>query len=157
MNNKHKEIIAIIAIIAERNRTIISDDDPILILNTLFEYAVEQLDNKNQAQQHQLNQHIEAVLARLEHSMANNLVHWSDSIDKKAEHLIRVGLEENRDQISTAKKAFFADLGSQIANQQVITTAAAEKIQTAAIINLIGAGLLGVAVVVAATIMITLK
>ena len=138
MNNNHKDLIALIA---ERNRTIISDDDPILILNTLFEYAVEQLDNKNQAQQNLLNQNIESILARLEHTMDNNLVNWSDSIDKKAEHLIRVALEENRDQIANAKKIFFADLESQIANQQVITSVAAEKIQNAAFINLIAVGL----------------
>ncbi|WP_220783217.1 hypothetical protein, partial [Shewanella sairae] len=145
MTNNHKQIIALIA---ERNRTIISDDDPILILNTLFEYAVEQLDNKNQAQQHQLNQHIESILARLEHSMDNSLINWSDSIDKKAELLIRVGLEENRDQIAVAKKKFFADLESQIANQQVITSAAAEKIQKAAKLNYMVGAFLSVAVAV---------
>lgn len=138
MSNKHKEIIAIIA---ARNKTIIDEDDPILIINTLFEYAVEQLEQKSQSQQDQLNQHTEAMLARFDHTMTNNLAHWSDSIDKKAEHLIKVGLEENRDQIAEAKRAFFVELGSQISNQQIMTNAAAEKIQNAAFINLVAVSL----------------
>jgi len=149
MRNKHKEIIAIIA---ARNKAIIDEDDPILIINTLFEYAVEQLENKSQSQQDQLNQHTEAMLARFDHTMTNNLAHWSDSIDKKAEHLIKVGLEENRDQIAAAKSAFFVELGAQIANQQIITNAAAEKIQNAALINLAAVSLAIVVGVVATII-----
>jgi len=149
MSNKHKEIIAIIA---ARNKTIIDEEDPILIINTLFEHAVEQLENVSQSQQHQLNQHTEAMLARFDHTMTNNLAHWSDSIDKKAEHLIKIGLEENRDQIAEAKKAFFVELSSQITNQQIITNAAAEKIQNAALINLVTVSLAIVVGVVATII-----
>lgn len=142
--------------IAKRHGIIPQKNEVTLMQLTIYEYFLHKTHLADQQQLNQLNQSLEMAFSQLTHAMSNNLVNWSDSIDKKAEHLIRVGLEENRDQISTAKKAFFADLESQIANQQVITTAAAEKIQTAAIINLIGAGLLSVAVV-AATIMITLK
>lgn len=127
--------------IAKRHGIIPQRNEVTLMQLTIYEYFLYKSQLADQQQLNHLNQSLEMTFHQLNQEMSNNLVKWSDSIDKKAELLIRVGLEENRDQIADAKKKFFADLESQIANQQVITSAAAEKIQNAAFINLIAVGL----------------
>ena len=127
--------------IAKRHGIIPQRNEVTLMQLTIYEYFLYKSQLADQQQLNHLNQSLEMTFHQLNHEMSNNLVKWSDSIDKKAELLIRVGLEENRDQIADAKKKFFADLESQIVNQQVITSAAAEKIQNAAFINLIAVGL----------------
>ncbi|MCL1132474.1 hypothetical protein L2748_22645, partial [Shewanella sairae] len=121
--------------IAKRHGIIPQRNEVTLMQLTIYEYFLYKSQLADQQQLNHLNQSLEMTFHQLNHEMSNNLIKWSDSIDRKAELLIRVGLEENRDQIADAKKKFFADLESQIANQQVITSAAAEKIQKAAKLN----------------------
>ncbi|WP_220783335.1 hypothetical protein, partial [Shewanella sairae] len=134
--------------IAKRHGIIPQRNEVTLMQLTIYEYFLYKSQLADQQQLNHLNQSLEMTFHQLNHEMSNNLIKWSDSIDRKAELLIRVGLEENRDQIADAKKKFFADLESQIANQQVITSAAAEKIQKAAKLNYMVGAFLSVAVAV---------
>jgi hypothetical protein len=148
-NQFHVDHSELLDEIAKRHGIVPQKNEVTLMQLTIYEYFLHKTHLADQQQLNQLNQSQEMAFNQLSHALSNNLVDWNHFINKKAEKLITVGLEENREQITAAKKAFFADLESQFANQQVITTAAAEKIHNAATLNFAVGGFLSVAIAVA--------
>lgn len=133
MGNEHEDVIAKIA---KRNKTIIEEDDPILILLTLYDHAMAQSEARQQQRDHEFNQVNEAALGRLNQAMAEKLEEWEKTANTKASRLINVSLEQNREQINAEKRRFFSELDTRLAQQQTLTTEAAEKLRKAALFNL---------------------
>ena len=133
MGNEHNDVIAKIA---KRNKTIIEEDDPILILLTLYDHAMAQSEARQQQRDHEFSQVNEAALGRLNQAMAEKLEDWEKIANTKASRLINVSLEQNREQINAEKKRFFSELDTRLAQQHVLTNEAAEKLRKAAIFNL---------------------
>ena len=134
MSSEHNDVIAKIA---KRNKTIIEEDDPILILLTLYDHAMAQSEARQQQRDHEFSQVNEAALGRINQAMAEKLEDWEKIANTKASRLINVSLEQNREQINAEKKRFFSELDTRLAQQQTLTTEAAEKLRKAAIFNLI--------------------
>ena len=134
MSSEHNDVIAKIA---KRNKTIIEEDDPILILLTLYDHAMAQSEARQQQRDHEFSQINEAALGRINQAMAEKLEDWEKIANTKASRLINVSLEQNREQINAEKKRFFSELDTRLAQQQTLTTEAAEKLRKAAIFNLI--------------------
>ncbi|MGL4473347.1 MAG: hypothetical protein ACRCT7_02645 [Shewanella sp.] len=150
METKRAELLARIA---AEHKIIMDNDDPLMAMLTLFEYAIEHTEDRQQRQHKQVEQHMEATLGRLDQAMLAKLAHWEDTAVRKSGRIIDVGLEQHQKQLSEQKQQFFTELEKKLASQQALSNAAAEKLQVAAIINLVAVvvatGLVAITIILA--------
>ncbi len=132
MEDKHKEVIAKIA---KQHKVIIGEDDPLLMILTLYEYMLNQSESRLEQRQREFDEHHEAALTRFNQAMVERFEHWNNAANNKASNTINIGLEQNQEQINIEKKRFFTELDDRLVQQQIITTTAAEKIKKAATLN----------------------